>query len=191
MSTIIFATNNQNKVNEVRAVLGGIFNILTLKEAAIEIDIPEPHNTLEANASEKSKTIFELTKQDCFSEDTGLEVYALNGEPGVKSARYAGDCRSFDDNIDLLLQKLSTEENKTARFRTIISLIQNGKEYFFEGICPGKIINGRKGKNGFGYDPVFVPDGSDKTFSEMDMEEKNQFSHRKKAMEKLVQFLNK
>jgi len=191
MSTIIFATNNQNKVNEVRAVLGGIFNILTLKEAAIEIDIPEPHNTLEANASEKSKTIFELTKQDCFSEDTGLEVYALNGEPGVKSARYAGDCRSFDDNIDLLLQQLSTEENKTARFRTIISLIQNGKEYFFEGICPGKIINGRKGKNGFGYDPVFVPDGSDKTFSEMDMEEKNQFSHRKKAMEKLVQFLNK
>ena len=191
MDTIIFATNNQHKVNEVRSVLGKSFNIITLKEAAIDIDIPEPHDTLEANATEKSKTIFTLTTKNCFSEDTGLEVETLNGEPGVKSARYAGENRSFNDNIDKLLMNLSTSENKTAQFRTVISLILEGKEYFFEGICTGKIISERRGNNGFGYDPVFVPDGSEKTFAEMDMEEKNKFSHRKKAMEKLIHFLNK
>jgi XTP/dITP diphosphohydrolase len=190
VNNIIFATNNQNKVEEVRAVLGSRFNIITLKEAGIDVDIPEPHDTLEANATEKSKTIFEITKQNCFSEDTGLEVEALNGEPGVKSARYAGEARSFGDNIEKLLSKLASSENKTARFRTVISLILDGKEYFFEGICNGKIISERKGNNGFGYDPVFIPDGSDKTFAEMDMAEKNKFSHRKKAMEKLINFLN-
>lgn len=190
MDTIIFATNNQHKVNEVRSVLGQSFNIITLKEAGIDIDIPEPHDTLEANATEKSKTIFQLTNKNCFSEDTGLEVDALNGQPGVKSARYAGDNRSFDDNIHKLLTNLSSLQNKTARFRTVISLIMYGKEYFFEGICSGKIINQRKGNKGFGYDPVFVPDGSNKTFAEMEMEEKNKFSHRKKAMEKLINFLN-
>lgn len=190
MNNIIFATNNQNKVEEVRAVLGSRFNIITLKEAGIDIDIPEPHDTLEANATEKSRTIFEITKQNCFSEDTGLEVEALNGEPGVKSARYAGEARSFDDNIEKLLGKLASSENKTARFRTVISLILNGKEYFFEGICNGEIISERKGNKGFGYDPVFIPDGSDQTFAEMDMTEKNKFSHRKKAMEKLINFLN-
>ena len=191
MDTIIFATNNQNKVEEVRAVLGGLFNIITLKEAGIDIDIPEPHDTLEANATEKAKTIFNLTNKNCFSEDTGLEVEALNGEPGVKSARYAGDSRSFDDNIDKLLTNLKNADNKSARFRTVISLILDGEEYLFEGICPGEIINERRGKNGFGYDPVFIPKGSDKTFGEMDMNEKNKFSHRKKAMEKLINFLNK
>ena len=191
MNSIIFATNNQHKVEEVRAVLGRRFNILTLKEAGIDIDIPEPHDTLEANATEKSKTIFAITNKNCFSEDTGLEVEALNGEPGVKSARYAGENRSFDDNIDKLLLNLKLANNKAARFRTVISLIQDGKEYFFEGISPGKIISERKGNNGFGYDPVFVPTGSDKTFAEMDMAEKNKFSHRKKAMEKLINFLNK
>jgi XTP/dITP diphosphohydrolase len=190
VNNIIFATNNQNKVEEVRAVLGSRFNIITLKEAGIDIDIPEPHDTLEANATEKSRTIFEITKQNCFSEDTGLEVEALNGEPGVKSARYAGEARSFDDNIEKLLGKLASSENKTARFRTVISLILNGKEYFFEGICNGEIISERKGNKGFGYDPVFIPDGSDQTFAEMDMTEKNKFSHRKKAMEKLINFLN-
>ncbi len=189
MNNIIFATNNQNKVEEVRAVLGSSFKILTLKEAEILIDIPEPHDTLEANATEKSRTIFNLTHKNCFSEDTGLEVEALSGAPGVKSARYAGEARSFDDNIEKLLLNLSNQNNKAARFRTVISLILEGNEYFFEGICPGKIINERKGDNGFGYDPVFVPDGSDKTFAEMTMEEKNKFSHRKKAMEKLIQFL--
>lgn len=191
MNNLIFATNNQNKVQEVRAVLGKLFNIITLKEAGIDIDIPEPHDTLEANATEKSKTIFEITKQNCFSEDTGLEVEALNGEPGVKSARYAGEARSFDDNIEKLLNSLKPFENKTAQFRTVISLMLDGKEYFFEGICNGKIISERKGKNGFGYDPVFIPDGSDKTFAEMNMDEKNKFSHRKKAMQKLINFLNK
>jgi XTP/dITP diphosphohydrolase len=191
VNNLIFATNNQNKVQEVRAVLSKLFNIITLKEAGIDIDIPEPHDTLEANATEKSKTIFGITKQNCFSEDTGLEVAALDGEPGVKSARYAGEDRSFDDNIEKLLTKLQSEENKSARFRTVISLIFDEKEYFFEGICEGKIIAERKGTNGFGYDPVFVPDGSDKTFAEMDMDGKNKFSHRKKAMEKLINFLNK
>jgi XTP/dITP diphosphohydrolase len=190
MTSIIFATNNQNKVEEVRAVLGSRFNIITLKEAGIDIDIPEPHDTLEANASEKSKTIFAITNKNCFSEDTGLEVVALNGEPGVKSARYAGESRSFDDNIEKLLNKLASSDNKTARFRTVISLILDGRKYLFEGICTGTIINERKGTGGFGYDPVFVPDGSDKTFAEMDMAGKNKFSHRKKAMEKLITFLN-
>ena len=191
MNTIIFATNNQNKVDEIRAVLGNRFNIITLKEAGIDIDIPEPYDTLEANATEKSKTIFNITNQNCFSEDTGLEVEALNGEPSVKSARYAGDDRSFADNIDKLLFNLKTIANRSAQFRTVISLILDGKEYFFEGICPGKIIEERKGNHGFGYDPVFVPDGSDKTFAEMDMAEKNKFSHRKKAMEKLIIFFSK
>jgi XTP/dITP diphosphohydrolase len=191
VNNIIFATNNQNKVEEVRAVLGKLFNIITLKEAGIDIDIPEPHDTLEANASEKSKTIFKITKQNCFSEDTGLEVKALNGEPGVKSARYAGEARSFDDNIDKLLSNLKPFENRSARFRTVISLILDDKEYFFEGICNGRIINERKGNNGFGYDPVFIPTGSNKTFAEMDMDGKNKFSHRKKAMEKLIAFLSK
>ena len=191
MDTIIFATNNLHKVEEVRAVLGKRFNIITLKEAGIDIDIPEPHDTLEANATEKSKTIYEITNKNCFSEDTGLEVEALNGEPGVKSARYAGESRSFDDNIEKLLTNLKTAKNKTARFRTVISLILDGKEFFFEGICPGRIISERRGNNGFGYDPVFIPTGSDKTFAEMNMAEKNKFSHRKKAMEKLIFFLNK
>ncbi|HQY12133.1 MAG TPA: RdgB/HAM1 family non-canonical purine NTP pyrophosphatase [Ferruginibacter sp.] len=191
MEHIIFATNNQNKVNEVKAVLGKKFTIITLEEAGIDIDIPEPHATLEENASEKSKTIYKLTGKNCFSEDTGLEVVALNGAPGVKSARYAGEGRSFDANIDKLLDNLKHPGNKAARFRTIISLIIDGKEYFFEGICTGKIISEKRGTNGFGYDPVFVPDGSDRTFAEMDLEEKNKFSHRKKAMEKLIVFLNK
>ncbi len=190
MNPIIFATNNQNKVDEVRSVLGKSFEILTLKEAGIDIDIPEPHDTLEANASEKSKTIFDITHKNCFSEDTGLEVDALNGKPGVKSARYAGEGRNFEDNIEKLLKNLNAKKNKTARFRTVISLILDEKEYYFEGICAGKIISIKKGNNGFGYDPVFVPDGSDKTFAEMDITEKNKFSHRKKAMEKLIEFLN-
>ena len=191
MENLIFATNNGNKVNEVRAVLGKKFNILPLKEAGINIDIPEPHDTLEKNALEKSKTIFKLTGKNCFSEDTGLEVAALNGEPGVKSARYAGDDRSFDANIEKLLSNLKGVVDRTARFRTVISLILDEKKYYFEGICNGRIISEKKGGNGFGYDPVFIPDGSELTFAEMDMEEKNKYSHRKKAMEKLISFLTK
>ena len=189
MNHIIFATNNENKVKEVRAVLGELFNIISLQDAGIDVDIPEPYDTLEANATQKSKTIFEMTGQNCFSEDTGLEVVALNGAPGVKSARYAGEGCSFADNIEKLLSALQHTVDRSARFRTVISLIVDGKEYFFEGICPGRIIEVRKGNNGFGYDAVFIPDGSDKTFAEMDMAEKNQYSHRKKAMEKLINFL--
>lgn len=186
---LIFATNNQHKADEINSILGNEFKIITLKQAGIDIDIPEPHNTLEENASEKSQVIYNMTGEDCFSEDTGLEVESLNGEPGVKSARYAGENRSFDNNIDKLLLSLKNKENRQAQFRTVISLRLKGKEYKFEGICKGSIIAERKGTNGFGYDPVFVPDGSVKTFAEMTMEEKNQFSHRKKAVEKLVDFL--
>jgi XTP/dITP diphosphohydrolase len=188
---LIFATNNEHKVDEVRSILGEKFDIISLKEAGINIDIPEPHDTLEANASEKSKVIYELTGTDCFSEDTGLEVYALAGEPGVKSARYAGEGRSFDANIEKLLSNLAGKPDRRARFRAVISLLIDGKETQFEGICEGSIIEEKRGKGGFGYDPVFVPEGSVKTFAEMGMEEKAIFSHRAKATEKLVAFLNK
>jgi len=187
---LIFATNNQHKVDEIRHVIDSSFSLLTLKEAGIDIDIPEPHDTLEANATKKSKTIYQMTNTSCFSEDTGLEVVALNGEPGVKSARYAGEDKSFEKNIDKLLDKLKDKTDTTARFRTVISLILDGEENLFEGICTGKIIRQKKGEQGFGYDSVFVPDGSDKTFAEMALEEKSQFSHRRKATEKLVAFLN-
>jgi XTP/dITP diphosphohydrolase len=186
---LIFATNNQHKVDEIKVVIGEQFNIVTLKDAGIDIDIPEPHNTLEANATEKSTTIYRLTGDNVFSEDTGLEVAALNGEPGVKSARYAGEGRDFQANIDKLLANLEGIANTKAQFRTVISLILNNKEYLFEGICEGNIITHQKGLKGFGYDPVFVPNGSDKTFAEMTIEEKNQFSHRKKATDKLIAFL--
>ena len=187
---LIFATNNQHKVDEIRSVIGKEFELMTLKEAGINIDIPEPHDTLEANASEKSTVIYKMTGINCFSEDTGLEVEALNGEPGVKSARYAGDSRSFDKNIDKLLHNLAGKDDWSARFRTVVSLIIDGKETLFEGICEGTIIADRKGTEGFGYDPVFVPAGSNKTFAEMTLAEKGKYSHRARAVEKLVAFLN-
>jgi len=187
---LIFATNNMHKVEEIRSVVTNEFEIVTLLEAGIDIDIPEPHSTLEKNASEKSRTIYRLTGTNCFSEDTGLEVEALDGEPGVKSARYAGDEKSFDNNIEKLLSNLGNNQNRKARFRTVLSLMINGKEFLFEGICQGNIIKERRGTNGFGYDPIFVPDGSDKTFAEMSLDEKNMYSHRKKATDKLVIFLN-
>lgn len=187
---LIFATNNQHKVDEIRSVLGKKLEIITLKEAGIDKDIPEPFDTLHENASAKSRTIYELTGINCFSEDTGLEVTALNGEPGVKSARYAGNNRSFDANIEKLLSNLAGKANRSARFRTVISVIIDNKETLFEGICEGKITERSIGTNGFGYDPVFIPNGSGKTFAEMNMEEKNSFSHRRKATEKLVAFLN-
>jgi XTP/dITP diphosphohydrolase len=191
MNTIIFATNNEHKVSEIRAVLNGKFNIISIKETGIDIDIPEPFDTLEENAQEKARVIHYITHKDCFAEDTGLEVESLGGKPGVKSARYAGEDRSFEKNIDKLLTNLENKENRKAQFRTVICLLLNGQENFFEGICKGTIIAERRGVSGFGYDPVFIPDGSDKTFAEMSMEEKNIFSHRKKAVEKLLSFLNK
>lgn len=191
LAELIFATNNEHKVKEIKSVVGDKLLVISLAEAGIEIDIPEPHNTLEENASEKSSVIHALTHKNCFSEDTGLEVLSLNGAPGVKSARYANDGRDFQSNINLLLQNLVGEKNRTAQFRTVISLIWDEKEYFFEGICKGNIIVSQRGTEGFGYDPIFIPDGSTKTFAEMTIEEKNQFSHRKKAISLLIQFLTK
>ncbi len=190
MDTLIFATNNEHKVNEVRAVLKGRWDIITLKEAGINKDIPEPHETLEENAREKSMTIYHLSGKNCFSEDTGLETEALHGEPGVRSARYA-DTGSAADNVAKLLENMKGAGNRKARFRTVISLVLHGLEYQFEGICNGIIIDEKKGHSGFGYDPVFVPDGDTRTFAEMNMDEKNIFSHRKKAMNKLIAFLGK
>lgn len=189
--TLVFATNNQNKVDEVKFALQNQFTIITLNEAGIDIDIPEPHATLEANATEKSTTIHQLIGKNCFSEDTGLEVEHLNGEPGVKSARYAGDDRNFSSNIEKLLHNMQGISNRKAQFRTVISLILNNEEYLFEGICCGIITEKEAGSNGFGYDSVFVPDGDTCTFAEMDLAKKSVYSHRKKALEKLISFLTK
>lgn len=187
---LIFATNNQNKIAEIKAALTNGLEIITLKEAGIDIDIPEPHHTLEENATEKSTVIHKLTKQNCFSEDTGLEVAALNGEPGVRSARYAGDDSNNKNNIVLLLQNMQNTTERNAQFKTVISLIVDDVEHQFTGICTGKIIQEEIGEMGFGYDAIFVPDGDEKTFAQMTMEEKNKYSHRKKALGKLINFLN-
>jgi XTP/dITP diphosphohydrolase len=186
---LIFASNNQHKIEELKAFAGKEIEIVSLTDAGIGIDIPEPHDTLEENASEKSWTIYKLTGNDCFSEDTGLEIEVLNGEPGVKSARYAGDERSFKNNIEKVLNKLANQTNRNARFRAVISLIIEGTETQFEGICNGKIIDTPQGTEGFGYDPIFIPDGSKRSFAEMSIEEKNRFNHRTKAAAKLVAFL--
>lgn len=189
MNTLIFATNNPHKVAEVKKILNNKFDVRSLAEAGIDIDIPEPYDTLEENAYEKARVIHEKTGSDCFAEDTGLMVESLNGEPGVKSARYAGEEKSPEDNIDKLLGKLEGVENREAQFKTVISIILEGNRHTFDGICKGNIIMGRRGKLGFGYDSVFIPDGSEKTFAEMNMDEKNIFSHRKKAFEKMISFL--
>lgn len=189
MKTLLFATHNEHKVEEIRAILNHQFKIISLKDASIDQEIPEPFATLEENAKEKARVIHQLTQKDCFSEDTGLEVDALKGEPGVKSARYAGEERSFEKNIDLLLANLKDIKNRKARFRTVVCLLINGEQKLFDGICKGTIIAERRGTSGFGYDPVFIPDGSDRTFAEMSLAEKNQFSHRKKAIEKFTSYL--
>jgi XTP/dITP diphosphohydrolase len=187
---LIFATNNQHKVDEIRAVLPKAFTIITLKEAGIDKDIPEPHSTLEENAREKASVIYNITHTDCFSEDSGLEIKSLNGEPGVKSARFAGEEKSSADNILKVLANMQDKTNREAQFRTVICLLWQEKEYFFEGVCNGQILTEERGAKGFGYDPIFIPDGAQKTFAEMTMEEKNMYSHRRKAVDKLVAFLN-
>ncbi|MBA2248716.1 MAG: RdgB/HAM1 family non-canonical purine NTP pyrophosphatase [Chitinophagaceae bacterium] len=198
LHTLIFASNNQHKVLEVRSALGEKFKIVTLPEAGINIDIAEPFDTIEENAVEKASVIYDLTNTDCFADDTALEVDALNGEPGVRSARYAdaGNANlqtnsSGENNIAKLFKALEGIENREAAFRTVICLILNGEKHMFEGICKGIIIAEKRGQYGFGYDPVFMPLKSNKTLAEMDMDEKNQFSHRKKAVDKLVVFLQK
>ncbi len=186
---LIFATNNAHKVEEIQAAIGRSLEVISLKQAGIDIDIPEPHDTLEANASEKSRTIHQLTGINCFSEDTGLEVTALGGEPGVKSARYAGEGRDFAANMEKLLHRLEGSTDRRARFRTVISLILDGKEHLFEGICEGRILMAPTGSGGFGYDPVFAPNGDSRSFAQMTLQEKGDYSHRKKAADKLVAFL--
>lgn len=187
---LIFATNNSHKVAEIKAVLPPGFEIVSLKEAGINIDIPEPHQTLEANAIEKATVIHTRTHENCFSEDTGLEVTALNGAPGVRSARYAGDRATAQQNIQKLMGVLKSSPDRSARFRTVICLILHGKQHLFEGSCQGAIASEPSGETGFGYDPVFIPEGAAKTFAQMNLAEKNTFSHRRKAVDKLVEFLN-
>lgn len=189
MEKLIFATSNQHKVNEIKPLLDNRFDIVTLQQAGITIEIPEPYNTLEENAREKSTTIYSLTGVNCFGEDTGLEVDALNGEPGVRSARYAGEGRDFSQNIEKLLTNLEGQVNRNARFKTVISLIINGVEHIFTGVCEGEIIETPRGTTGFGYDPVFVPKGDSRSFAEMSLTDKNEYSHRGKAVKQLVQFL--
>ena len=189
MTSLIFATNNANKLAEVQHAFKNTLQIIGLKQAGIDVEIEEPYDTLEENAREKCRVIHQLTGYDCFGEDTGLEVAALSGAPGVKTARYAGEERSDTNNMQLLLQNLLQVTNRSARFKTVIALIWRGKDYLFEGICTGTITVSPKGVQGFGYDPVFVPDGSVRTFAEMDMQEKSKLSHRKKAMSKMVDFI--
>ena len=189
MHTLLFATNNAHKVAEIQPLVPSNIQVISLKEAGIDREIPEPYDTLEDNAREKSRVILELSGKDCFSEDTGLEVEALNGAPGVHSARYSGESATHEENIALLLLNLEGVESRRARFRTVISLQWQGSEYQFEGICNGVISTKRSGDEGFGYDPVFMPDGAAKTFAQMNMEEKALYSHRAKAVAGLVGFL--
>lgn len=187
---LCFATNNQHKLAEIQALLGQNFTLKTLQEIGCTEDIPENQATIAGNSKQKSAFVRDNFHIDNFADDTGLMVTALDGEPGVHSARYAGPQRNSDDNIDLLLTNLRPHSDKSARFVTVITLSLNNQYYQFEGIVEGKIIDERRGTNGFGYDPVFVPDGHDRTFAEMTMEEKGQLSHRARAFEKLVRFLS-
>jgi XTP/dITP diphosphohydrolase len=186
---VVFATNNQHKMEEVQKLLLGSVELLSLNDIGFYDDIPEDFDTLEANASQKAWHIFNRFNIDCFADDTGLEVDALNGEPGVFSARYAGDQKNSNDNINKLLQNLRTSNNRQAQFRTVISLILNGEEIRFEGIVRGQIIDSLKGDSGFGYDPIFVPNGFSQTFAQMDLNLKNEISHRGIAVKKLTNHL--
>lgn len=186
---IVFATNNAHKLAEVQAVLGDAYELVTPRMCGVTEGIPEEQATLEGNASEKSHYLYARTGLDCFADDTGLEVEALGGAPGVHSARYASDGHDFAANNRLLLRNLEGEANRRARFRTVISLLIGGEEHLFEGFVEGRIIDHESGAEGFGYDPLFVPDGFDRTFAEMTPDEKNAVSHRGRAVRKLAEFL--
>ena len=190
MSTLLFATNNQHKLREVREIMGLEFNILSLKDVNVDIDIPETQETIEGNAVQKARFVYELNRMNCFADDTGLEIDALDGRPGVYSARYAGDGCSFDDNIAKILLELSGIENRKACFRCVVCLITDGQEHLFEGRVDGVITLKRQGKDGFGYDPVFLPSGHRQTFAEMPAYLKNGISHRGRAVEKMVRWRN-
>ncbi|WP_295937870.1 RdgB/HAM1 family non-canonical purine NTP pyrophosphatase [uncultured Alistipes sp.] len=187
---IVFATNNAHKLAEVQAVLGPGFELVTPRDCGITEDIPEDQPTLEGNASQKAHYLHDRTWSDCFADDTGLEVEALGGAPGVRSARYATDGHDFAANNRLLLRNLEGQTDRRARFRTVISLILGGEEHLFEGIVEGRIIEREEGHEGFGYDPLFVPDGHDLTFAQMTAEEKNTVSHRARAVRKLAEYLH-
>ena len=188
---IVFATNNKHKLEEIKDILGKDFEIVSLAEIGCHEDIPETGLTLEENARQKSAYIVEHYNHDCFADDTGLEVDALNGEPGVHSARYAeGTDHDSEANMRKLLSKMSNVKDRTARFRTVISLIINGVEHQFEGRVEGRIATEKHGKEGFGYDPIFIPEGYDKSFAELGEEVKNQISHRARAVKKLAEYLS-
>ena len=186
---IVFASNNNHKLTEIKNMIGNSYELLSLSDLGINVDIPEEEPTLEGNALSKARFIKKLTDMNVFADDTGLEVDALGGLPGVKSARFAGDGNDFLANINLLLSMLGDNPNRKARFRTIFALIYNNKEYLMEGVVEGVITNERKGEKGFGYDSVFIPCGSTKTFAEMELSEKNTISHRGRALEKLCEKL--
>lgn len=188
---IVFATNNAHKLSEVKAVLGEGFELVTLKEVGITEDIPETGETLDENASIKARYVYERTGLDCFADDTGLEVEALNGAPGVRSARYATEGHDFAANNRKLLRELEGKDNRKARFRTVISLIRGGVEQQVEGIVNGRIATEESGCEGFGYDPLFIPDGESVTFAEMTADKKNSISHRGRAVAELVKVLTK
>ena len=192
MKKLVFATNNAHKLEEIRAILGDKVEILSLNDIDCHADIPETADTLQGNAALKAQYIYENYGLDCFADDTGLEVEALNGAPGIYSARYAGgEGHDSEANMKKLLSEMQDKDNRKARFRTVICLIEGGKERFFEGIVNGSIIRERKGGSGFGYDPVFMPDGYSETFAEMGNDEKNKISHRARAVQKLCVYLNK
>ncbi len=187
----VFATNNAHKLEEVTAILGNKIELLSMKDINCHADIPETADTLEGNALLKARYIFENYQLDCFADDTGLEVEALNGAPGVYSARYPGDAHNSEANMKKLLQDMEGIENRKAQFRTVFALIINGKEHLFEGIVKGEITKHRHGTSGFGYDPVFIPEGYTQTYAEMGNELKNKISHRALATNKLCNFLSK
>jgi XTP/dITP diphosphohydrolase len=188
---IIFASNNLNKIREIKNILGNSFALFSLQDINMTEEIPENEMTLEGNALYKARHIYKDTGLNVFADDTGLEVEVLNGRPGVHSARFAGENKDSEANIEKLLSLLKNETNRNARFRTVIALIFDGKEYLFEGIVTGSIIKERRGSQGFGYDPVFIPEGKSVTFAEMDLDEKNRISHRARAFEKLRLFLHR
>lgn len=186
---LLFATNNKHKLEEVREILKNKFKILSLTDINCFDEIPETQKTIEGNASQKAHFIFDKYGINCFADDTGLEIHALNGAPGVYSARYAGENASYEDNVQKVLKELKEINNKKAQFKTVISLIISGTEYKFEGIIKGFITEKKRGAGGFGYDPIFLPKGYDKTFAELNSEEKNKISHRGIATQKLIKFL--
>jgi XTP/dITP diphosphohydrolase len=186
---LIFATHNSNKAFEIQNLLPSNFHVLTLDDIDLNEEIPEKEPTIEGNSLFKAQFVFNKYNLNCFADDTGLEIDALKGRPGVHSARYAGEERNSDANMNRVLDELTGVENRNARFKTIITLFINGKQHIFEGIVNGQIISEKRGNNGFGYDPIFIPENETLTFAEMSLSEKNKFSHRARALEKMISFL--